>query len=76
MTNKQDFALGNLKRETVSVLIAEQDNAIRSNHIKVRIDKTEQNIKCRLFGDRDELINHKISECNKLVQKEYKTRHD
>ena len=27
-------------------------------------------------GDRDETINHIISECSKLAQKEYKTRHD
>ena len=29
---------GNLKRETESLLIAAQNNAIRTNHIKVRID--------------------------------------
>ena len=48
----------------------------RINHIKARIDKTQQNSKCRLCGDRDETINHIISECSKLAQKEYKTRHD
>ena len=53
-----------------------QNNAIRSNHIKVRIDKTQQNSKCRLCGDRDETINQIISERNKLALKEYKTRHD
>ena len=31
---------GNFKRETESLLIAAQNNAIRTNHIKVRIDKT------------------------------------
>ena len=67
---------GNLKRETESLLIAEQNNAIRTNHIKTRIDKTPQNNKCRRCGDRDETINHIISECSKLAQKEYKTRHD
>ena len=67
---------GNLKRETESLLIAAQDNAVRTNHIKVRIDKTQQNSKCRLCGDRDETINHIISECSKLAQKEYETRHD
>ena len=67
---------GNLKRETESLLIAAQDNAIRTNHIKARIDKTQQNTKCRLCGDRDETINHVISECSKLAQKEYKARHD
>ena len=34
---------GNLKRETESLLTAALDNAIRTNHIKVRIDKTQQN---------------------------------
>ena len=63
---------GNLKRETESLLIAAQDNAIRTNHIKARIDKTQQNSKCRLCGDRDEMINHIISECSKLAEKEYK----
>ena len=67
---------GNFKRETESLLIAALDNAIRTNHIKARIDKTQQNSKCRLCGDRDETINHIISECSKLAQKEYKKRHD
>ena len=67
---------GNFKRETESLLIAAQDNAIRTNHIKARIDKTQQNNKCRLCGDRDETINHIISECSKLAQREYKVRHD
>ena len=56
---------GNFKRETKSLLIAAQDNAIRTNHIKARIDKTQQNSKCRLCGDRDETINYIISECSK-----------
>ena len=67
---------GNLKRETESPLMAVKNNAIRTNHIKARIDKTQQNSKCRLCGDRDETINHIISECSQLAQKEYKTRHD
>ena len=65
---------GNLKRETQSLLIAAQDNAIRTNHIKARIDKTQQNSKFRLCGDRDEMINHIISEC--LAQRENKARYD
>ena len=67
---------GNFKRETESLLMAAQNSAIRTNHIKSRIDKTQQNSKCRLCGDRDETINHIISECSKLAQKEYKARHD
>ena len=56
--------------------MAAQNSAIRTNHIKARIDKTQQNSKCRLCGDRDETINHIISESSKLAQKEYKARHD
>ena len=67
---------GNLKRETKSILIAAQNNAIWTNHIKVRIDKTQQNSRCRLCGDRDDTINRIIKECIKLAPKEYKARHN
>ena len=67
---------GNLKRETESLIIAAQNNAIRTNYIKAIIDKTQQNSKCRLCGDRDETVNHVLCECSKLAQREYKTRHD
>ena len=59
-----------------SLQIAAQDNATRTNHIKARIVKTQQNSKCRLSGDRDETIDHIKSECSKLAQKEYKARYD
>ena len=67
---------GKFKRETESLLTAAQKNAKRTNHIKVGIDKTQQNSKCRLCVDRDETINHIISECRKLARKEYKSEHD
>ena len=56
--------------------MAAQNSAIKTNHFKARIDKTQQNNKCRLCSDRDETINHIISECSKLAQKEYKARHN
>ena len=61
----------NFKRETEYLRIAPQN--IRTNHIKARIVKTQQNSKCRQWDDWDENINHIISECSKLAQKE---RHD
>ena len=61
----------NLKRGTESLLIAAQNNAIRTNYIKARIDKMQQNSKCRLCGNRNETINHIICEYCKLEQKEY-----
>ena len=63
-------------RQTEYFLIAAQNNDIRTNHIKPRINKTLQNCKCRLCSDRDETINRIISECSKCARKEYKTRHD
>ena len=65
----------NLKRETESLQIAAKYNTIRTNYVKAKIDKTLQNSKCRLCGDKDETTNHVISECSKLSQKEYKTTH-
>ena len=56
--------------------MATQNSAIRTIHIKARIDKKQQNSKCRVCGDRDETINHLISESRKLAHKEYKARHD
>ena len=71
MAEKRD-----LDKETESLLIVAQNNAMSVKHVKARIDKTQQNSRSRLCGDRDETINHIISECNKLAQKQYKTRHD
>ena len=66
----------NLKSETKFLLIAAQKNIIRTNGIKARINKMQQNSRCRLCGERDETINHIQSECSKLGQKEYMMGHD
>ena len=42
--------------------IAVQNNAIRTKYVKAKIDKTQQNIKCRLWDNRDETINNKRME--------------
>ena len=56
-----------LKKETESLLRAAQNNAIRTNYVKAKIYKMQQNSWCKVCGDRDEMINHIISECIKLV---------
>ena len=66
---------GNLNRETESLLRAAQNNTVRINYIKARIDKMEQNSRCRLYDDRDETINHIISKCSHLALKANKMRH-
>ena len=63
---------GKLQRETESLLIAAQNNTISTNHIKARIDKMQQNSRCRGCGNREEIINHIISKCSKLALKENK----
>ena len=61
-----------LERETSAV----QNNTIRINYIKVKIDNIQENSKCRLCGDRGEMVNHIISKWRNLVQKMYSIRHD
>ena len=65
-----------IKRETESLIMAAQEQAIRMNVIKVRIERTQEQSKCRMCGRADETINHLLSECSKMAQKEYKRRHD
>ena len=65
-----------IKRETESLIMAAQEQAIRTNVIKARIDRTQEESKCRMCGRADETINHLLSECSKMAQKEYKRRHD
>ena len=42
---------GNLKQETECLLIAAQNNTIRANYTKEKIDKMQQNKKCWLWDD-------------------------
>ena len=61
----------NLKREIESLLIAAQNNSLSKNYVKAKIDKKQENSKCRLCDEKDETINNIISKCRKLAQKEY-----
>ena len=66
---------GCLKRTTEALIMAAQEQAIRTNNLKAKIDKTQENSKCRMCGKAEESVNHVLSECSKLAQKEYKRRH-
>ena len=61
-----------IKRETESLIMAAQEQAIRTNGIKAKIDKTQEESKCRMCGRVDETVNHVLSECRKMAQTEYK----
>ena len=67
---------GILKKETEGLILAAQDQALRTNVIKAKIDKSQEISLCRLCGKWDETVSHIVSECEKLAQKEYKRRHD
>ena len=67
---------GNHKRETESLSVASENNAIRTNYAKVKSHTTDKNGKCMLCGDNDETSDHVISKCIKLAKKEYKKRCD
>ena len=66
---------GDLKRETESLIVAAQNQSIRTNLVKARIDKSQGDSLCRMCRKVDESIYHIVSGCSKLAQ-EYKRRHD
>ena len=67
---------GDLKRETESLIVAAQNQSIRANLVKARIDKSQGDSLCRVCRKVDESKDHIVSGCSKLPQKEYKRRHD
>ena len=64
------------KKETDSLQIATQNNAIRTKYVKTKIDNMQQNNECRLCGNKDETTDPIISEISILTQKKYKSRHN
>ena len=67
---------GDFKRETGSLIVAAQNQSIKTNLVKAKIDKSPKDTLCRLYKKADESIDHVVSGCSKLAQKEYKRRHD
>ena len=67
---------GYLKKETEGFIMAAQDQAIRINAVKARIDKTSSDSKYRLSKVKEETIDHLVSSCSKIAQTDYKERHD
>ena len=67
---------GDLKRETGSLIGTAQNESIRTNLVKANIDKSQGDSLWRVCRKVDESIDHIVSGCSKLAQKEYKRRHD
>ena len=67
---------GEMKKETEGLILAAQEQALRTNAIKCRIDGTRDSSKCRLCNTKDETVDHLVSACSKIAQTDYKERHD
>ena len=67
---------GDLKMETEIFIVAAQNESIRTNLVKAKIGKSQGDTLCRVCRNVDEGIDHIVSGCSKLAQKEYKRRHD
>ena len=61
---------GDLKRETESLIVAAQNQSIRTNLVKAKTDKSQGDCLCRVCRKVDESIDHIVSGCSKLAQKE------
>ena len=56
--------------------MAAQNQSIRTNLVKAKTDKSQGDSVFRACRKVDESIDHLVSGCSKLAQKEYKRRHD
>ena len=56
--------------------MAAQNQSVITNLVKAKIGKIQGDSLCRVFRKVDESIDHIVSGCSKLAQKEYKRRHD
>ena len=69
---------GDLKRETESLIVAAQNQSIRTNLVKAKIGqgKSQGYSLCRVCRKVDESIDHIVSGCSKLAQKEDRRSYD
>ena len=58
---------GDLKRETESLIVAAQNQSIRTNQVKAKIDKSLGDSLSRMCRKVDESIDHIVSGCSKLT---------
>ena len=72
----QWFQRGELKKGTEGMIMAAQDQALRTRYIQLATDEANISLKCRKCNQKDETINHITSECPALAQNQDKKRHD
>ena len=57
-----------MKRETESLIVAAQNQSIRTNLVKAKTDKSQRDSLCKVCRKVDESIYHIVSGCSKLAQ--------
>ena len=57
-----------MKRETESFIVAAQNQSIRTNLVKAKIDKSQGDSLCRVCTKVDESIDRILNGCSKLAQ--------
>ena len=60
-----------MKRKKESQIVTAQNQSMRTNLVKAKLDKNQKNMLCRLCKKADESIDHVVSAGNKIAQKEY-----
>ena len=68
--------MGDLKKETESLITAAQDQALRAHVIKANIEYQSLSALDRMCGKRQENVEHIVCGYRKLAQRDYKKRHD
>ena len=65
-----------LKVEIEAMLCAAQEQAIRTNYVKQKIDKTARSPFCKMCDKKSEAVSPIVSECETLPENEYNRRQD
>ena len=67
---------GYLKPETEGMILAAQEQSLRTRAIQAKIDKKAISPMCRMCGQAEETNMHIVSACSKIAQTWMKERHD
>ena len=62
---------GDLKRETKILIVAAQNQSVRTNLVKAKIDKIQKDTLCRLCKNDDESIDNVVNGYSKLAQEDH-----
>ena len=66
-----------LTKETESLITAAQDQALRTNAVKAKIERrVGADPRCRMCKASDETVTHILSQCSKLAGSDYMVRHN